>query len=226
MTLKALVFDMDGTLLNTLEDLADSTNAALCKHGFPTKEIDKYRFFVGSGARELIRRALPTSQQTDDTIDQVLADYKQHYDGNWANKTHLYAGIADALSFAQAHDLQLAILTNKPQAFANLCVQHFLPDWSFTVVQGQVDGVAHKPSAEVSARVTEALQVKPEQVLYFGDSDIDMQTAQNAGYQAIGVTWGFRDAEELLQAGASQLIHDPIEIIDLVKTSLNSEILP
>lgn len=222
MTIKALVFDMDGTLLNTLEDLADSTNYVLAQHGFPTQDTEKYCYFVGSGARELIRRALPENARDDQTIATLLADYKTHYDTNWANKTHLYEGITDALQHAVTLGLKLAILTNKPQPFADLCVQHFLADIPFDMVQGQVDGVPHKPDAAMSSRVTAALNVQPSEVLYFGDSNVDMLTAQNGGYQSVGVTWGFRPEQELRAAGARHILHRPNDIPQLIALLANN----
>jgi len=221
VTIKALVFDMDGTLLNTLEDLADSTNSVLAKHGYPIQDTQNYRYFVGSGARELILLALPENARQEETISTLLADYKTHYDSNWANKTHLYTGIHDALQQAANLGLKLAILTNKPQPFADLCVQHFLADIAFDIVQGQVDGVPHKPDAAMSSLVTNALQIQPNEVLYFGDSNVDMLTARNAGYHSVGVTWGFRPEQELREAGAQHMIHHPSDITQLIAILLN-----
>lgn len=216
MNIKALVFDMDGTLINTLEDLADSTNFALKQHSYPINPTDDYRFFVGSGARNLIKRALPSSDHAEDIIDEVLETYKKHYATNWRNKSRLYAGIGDALNQAVDQKLKLAVLTNKPQEFADQCAAHFLSDWPWEKVQGQVDGVPHKPDTAMPTLVNKALDVQPNEVLYFGDSDVDMQTAKNIGYKAIGVTWGFRPERELRKAGAEFIIHEPAEILGLI----------
>jgi phosphoglycolate phosphatase len=216
MTYKALVFDMDGTLLNTLEDLADSTNAALTAHGFSAQPTDAYRYFVGSGARNLVMRALPESNRDEATVDACLKHYKNHYETNWANKTHVYHGIGHLLNAIVEKGYLLAILTNKPQAFATQCVNHFLSDCEWAITQGQVEGVAIKPSAEISTRVTNQLGVKPEEVLYMGDSNVDMLTAKNAGYTSVGVTWGFRTEAELREAGAQHIVHSPAEILDLL----------
>lgn len=217
MTYKALVFDMDGTLLDTLEDLADSTNAALNQHGFDSEPTDAYRYHVGSGARNLVIRALPEDKRDDATVDAVLATYKAHYANNWANKTKLYAGLNEFLNQLAQHDIALAILTNKPQNFANQCVDHFLSNWKWQAVQGQVEGIAIKPSAEISNKVLEQLNIEPSEVLYIGDTNVDMQTAKNAGFTSVGVTWGFRSEAELRESGAQHIVHTPEEILALVK---------
>lgn len=216
MRYKALVFDMDGTLLNTLEDLADSTNFALVKHGFPEQPTEAYRYFVGSGARKLVERALPEEARNPETIDVCLAAYKEHYNENWANKTRLYDGLAEVLNQLSTSTLKFGILTNKPKDFADECVKHFLSSWTWQIVQGQEEGIALKPSADISRLVTEALAVEPSEVLYLGDSDVDMLTAKNAGYTSVGVTWGFRTEQELVGAGAEHIVHAPSEIIELL----------
>jgi phosphoglycolate phosphatase len=216
MNYKALVFDMDGTLLNTLEDLADATNTALAEHGFAAQPTEAYRYFVGSGARNLVMRALPEKHRDSATVEACLATYKKHYNANWASKTHVYSGVKVLLDTVIEKKLALAILTNKPQAFADQCVEHFLADWHWQVVQGQIEGVAIKPSAEISNRVTQQLNVAPEEVLYIGDSNVDMDTAKNAGYTSVSVTWGFRTEQELRDAGANHLVHSPAEILELL----------
>ncbi len=213
MSPKALVFDMDGTLLNTLEDLAEATNRTLNQHGYSTHPIDAYRHFVGSGARELIRRALPESARDDTTVEACLATFNAWYNEHWNVNTHLYDGISELLDLAVKENLKIAVLTNKPQAFALQCQDVFLNQWSIDVMQGQEPGLPLKPDAAISQRVTDALQVEPGEVWYFGDSDVDMKTAKNAGYYAIGVTWGFRSSQELADAGAEKLINHPNEII-------------
>ncbi|EAR08836.1 HAD family hydrolase [Reinekea blandensis] len=216
MTIKACVFDMDGTLLNTLDDLATSANTVLRQHGFDPHPVEAYRTFVGSGVRNLIIRALPENARNEATIDACLAAFKIHYDTHWADQTHLYEGLTDTLDQLTKQGLKLAILTNKPQPFADLCVDKFLGRWTWNIVQGQQDGLPIKPDAAVSQKVTDALEVSPAEVLYFGDSDVDMFTARNAGYRAIGVSWGFRSIDELNQAGAEQIIHQPHELLNLL----------
>lgn len=212
MTIKACVFDMDGTLLNTLEDLALCANATLEDHDYPTHPTQAYRHFVGSGARNLIIRALPEPARQDTVIDACLQQFKVRYDQHWDQHTHLYEGVASALDDVSQAGLPMAILTNKPQAFAKLCVDRYLNQWSWQIVQGQQEGLPIKPAKGSSDPVTAALAVPAEQVLYFGDSDVDMHTANNAGYRAVGVSWGFRSERELINSGADHIIHSPNDI--------------
>ena len=216
MTIKACVFDMDGTLLNTLDDLATSANTVLRQHGFDSHPVEAYRTFVGSGVRNLILRALPENAREETTVETCLAAFKTHYDNHWADQTHLYDGLTETLDQLTKQGLKLAILTNKPQPFAELCVDKFLGRWTWDIVQGQQEGLPIKPDAAVSQKVTDALKVAPGEVLYFGDSDVDMFTARNAGYRAIGVSWGFRSIDELTQAGAEQIIHQPHQLLSLL----------
>ena len=216
MTVKALVFDMDGTLLDTLDDIADAMNRVLAEQGLPLQPTANYRQFIGSGARLLIERAVPESHLASATIDQYLAEFEAQYALNWQRKSRLYDGISTLLDTACERGLPLAILTNKPQVFADRCVAHFLARWPWRVVQGQVEGLAVKPSTDVSNLVTSALGLTPEQVLYLGDSDVDMYTARNAGYRAVGVTWGFRSEAELRAAGAQDIVHSPKQIVGLL----------
>lgn len=219
MIAEACVFDMDGTLLNTLEDLADCANAAIAEYGFQPHPVGDYRLLVGGGARNLITRALPENARSETQITACLSSFKTLYDQRWAQRTHLYDGVKEALNQVTGAGLRVAVLTNKPQAFADLCVDRFLGAWTWDIVQGQQDGLPVKPAKAISDRVTNALQVSPDRILYLGDSDVDMHTARNAGYKAIGVTWGFRSEQELREAGAEQIIHHPDEISGLLPRS-------
>ena len=149
-------------------------------------------------------------------VERCLAAFEEQYARNWARQTRLYEGIGALLEHARDRGLALAILTNKPQIFADQCVEHFLARWPWQLVQGQVDGLAVKPSTDVSNRVTAALVLAPEEIFYLGDSDVDMYTARNAGYFAVGVTWGFRSETELRAAGAQAIVHRPDQILDLL----------
>lgn len=216
MTVKALVFDMDGTLLNTLEDLANVTNAVLKEEGFATHPIRAYRQFVGSGARNLITRALPEEHRMPQTIDRCLKLFETLYAKQWDVKTHLYDGIEGLLNEAVSRGLRMAVLTNKPQAFADKCVSQYLKPWPWTIIQGQQPHLNVKPSTEMSQPVSQALNVAPKDIIYLGDSDVDMHTAKNAGYFALAVSWGFRSETELKDAGADAIIHHPSELWTLL----------
>lgn len=214
MKYKAVVFDMDGTLLDTLEDLADAMNRVLEARGLPVHPVDAYRFFVGSGARNLVLRTLPADRQ--DLVAECLQGFLKEYEANWKVKTHLYDGVADLLDALTARNIPMAVLTNKPQEFAELCMKAFLPAWDFALTLGQMPGVPVKPDPAGPRQVIRHLGVAPEEILYLGDTDVDMRTAVGAGMYPVGVTWGFRTEDELRASGAAVIIDHPMELLDLL----------
>lgn len=214
MKYKAVVFDMDGTLLDTLEDLADAMNRVLAARGLPVHPVDAYRLFVGSGARNLVLRTLPADRQ--DLAAQCLQGFLKEYEANWRCKTRLYDGVAELLDALTARAVPMAVLTNKPQEFAELCMKAFLPAWDFALTLGQMPGVPVKPDPAGPRRVIRHLGVAPGEILYLGDTDVDMRTAVDAGMFPVGVTWGFRAADELRASGAAVLIDHPMELLELL----------
>ncbi|GAB6112346.1 HAD family hydrolase [Desulfomicrobium salsuginis] len=214
MKYKAVVFDMDGTLLDTLEDLADAMNRVLEAKGLPVHPVDAYRFFVGSGARNLVLRTLPADRQ--DLAAECLQGFLKEYEANWRVKTRLYDGVAELLDVLAARSIPMAVLTNKPQEFAELCMGAFLPDWDFALTLGQMPGVPVKPDPAGPRQVIRHLGVAPEEILYLGDTDVDMHTAVGAGMFPVGVTWGFRPADELRASGAAVVIDHPMELLELL----------
>ncbi|NLW82604.1 MAG: HAD family hydrolase [Desulfovibrionales bacterium] len=216
MRCKAVVFDMDGTLLDTLEDLAEAMNRVLERQGLPTHPVEAYRRFVGSGAGQLVARALPAGAQEGSIMRRSLEAFLSEYRANWKTKTRLYEGISDLLDALCSRNLALAVLTNKPQAFAELCVNEFLSRWPFALTLGQQPGVPVKPDPAAPRQLLRHLGVLPEEVLYLGDTDVDMFTAVNAGMYPIGVLWGFRAEEELCKAGAREIIAHPMELMRML----------
>lgn len=214
MQYKAVIFDMDGTLLDTLEDLADAMNRVLAARGLPVHPVDAYRLFVGSGARNLVLRTLP--QDRADMAPGCLQDFLREYESNWQVKTRLYDGVADLLDALRARRIPMAVLTNKPQEFAELCMGAFLSDWDFALTLGQMPGVPVKPDPAGPRQVIRHLGVEPQEILYLGDTDVDMQTATGAGMFPVGVTWGFRSEEELKASGAAAILHHPMELLRLL----------
>jgi len=217
MQFKVILFDLDGTLLDTLDDLGNSVNRVLAERGFPTHDLDRYRYFVGDGTLILITRALPKQERNDDTIQACVDAFKKDYSQNWNVKTRLYDGIAEMLDELIAQNLKLAVLSNKPHKFTKQCVDELLSNWRFDVVLGQRDAVPRKPSPEGALEIAEHLNTKPDNVLYLGDSAVDMQTAVAAGMFPAGVMWGFRSAKELQNSGAKALIEQPLEILSLLR---------
>ena len=216
MKYRAVVFDLDGTLLNTLEDLADSLNRVLETKGLPTHPLEAFRTFVGNGAAKLVERALPSGQQTDALRTECLAAFRLEYQQNWNQKTRPYEGVAELLDGLAARDIKMAVLTNKPQHFAELCMQAHFSGWQFGMILGQRDGVPMKPDPAGPQEILSSLGVPAPACLYVGDSDVDMQTGLNAQMLPVGALWGFRSEEELRGAGAAQVIAHPTDLLELI----------
>lgn len=194
---KLVIFDLDGTLLNTIADLAHSTNYALEKNGFPTHEVNEYNYFVGNGINKLFERALPEGQKSGENIQAIRQDFLQHYDKHNADLSCPYNGVTELLEALQKKNIKIAVASNKYQAATEKLVPHFFPTIHFTAIFGQREGINTKPDPTIVYDILRKADVKKDKTLYVGDSNVDMQTAINAGVDACGVTWGFRPASEL-----------------------------
>ncbi len=218
MQYKAAIFDLDGTLIDSLADLADSANEMLAGFGFPRHDLDKYRYFVGNGSRKLIERCLPAEKAADSAfVDEALAKYKLCYDRNLTHKTVCYEGIMDMLTALQAKHIPLGICTNKHQSAADIIVDKLFPKDMFVSVIGDCKDMPRKPDPKKVLLIAAKMGVKPAEVAYFGDTSVDMDTANNAGMLPIGVTWGFRPQEELVAHGAKILLDTPMELFSKVE---------
>ena len=213
--LKAAVFDLDGTLLDTLEEIVQAANAGLAARGFPGHEKEKYRGFIGDGPRKLIFRALPDNARTPENIDACLALYLDAYRQAGDRHTHVFPGIPDLLNALEKENIMMAVLTNKQDDLARNCVSRFLSTWHFEVVFGLKDGVPPKPDPAGAIAVAGRLGISPEEIAYVGDSDTDMATALAAGMFPVGVGWGFRPVMELRNSGAKMILNRPVELISL-----------
>jgi len=216
MTFKAVIFDLDGTLLDTIEDLADSMNSVLAKNGYPVHDIEAYKYFVGDGVRNLVQRALPEDKRSPEEIDRSLAAMQAEYAERWANKTVPYPGITGLLDGLAEKGLRCAVLSNKPDASTKQIIDKLLSDWTFYPVFGERQGVPKKPDPAGALEIAHILGVRPEECLYIGDTGVDMKTANDAGMYAVGVLWGFRKKDELLENGAKVLVKEPSEILKLL----------
>jgi len=216
MKYAAALFDLDGTLLNTLADLTDSMNVALCSLGCPPRTADECRFFVGDGTRNYALRSLPEDRRDDATVGRCVELMRAHYQDHWADKTRPYEGIPEMLAELAAAGLRLAVLSNKPDDFTTATVRHFFDDGTFEIVRGALPAVPLKPHPAGAKAIASQLDISPEQFLYLGDTNTDMQTARAAGMFAVGALWGFRPAEELAAHGAQKLIEHPREILKLL----------
>ncbi len=214
---KAAVFDLDGTLLNTLEDLADATNAVLARHGWSGHPVDAYRYFVGDGPVLLLERALPPEVAGDaERVAELVAEYKEVYATRWDRKSRPYPGIAGLIEGLRGAGLKLAVFSNKPHEFTVKCVEGLLGDWQWDVVLGLRENFPKKPDPHGALEVAAQLGVRPGECVYFGDTATDMKTATAAGMFPVGVLWGFREAQELREAGARLLLERPEDFANRV----------
>lgn len=212
MSYQAALFDLDGTLLDTLDDLADSTNQVLAEFGMPAHPVDPYRFFVGDGMVNLARRAAPDGTP-DAVIERMGKRINDIYRENWRRKTHIYEGINGLLGDLAERGCKLAVLSNKPDEFTQVMVRHYFGDDRFAMILGQREGVPKKPDPAGALETAEKLGIAPAAFLYLGDTNTDMRTGVSAGMFTIGVTWGFRPVEELRAAGAMAIIDKPAEAL-------------
>lgn len=210
----AVIFDLDGTLLNTLGDLRAATNHALEVRGLPPHSMEEIRQFIGNGIRLLICRAMP-EETPEAEIDAALDDFKAYYAAHIHDRTVPYDGIPQLLTALRKRGIQVAVLSNKIDSASQQLIDYFFPEKT-DVVFGEHVGVPRKPDPTSCRMVMQQLGVQPEQVLYVGDSGTDMQTAKNAGLYAVGVTWGFRSKEVLLKYGADVLVHRPEQILQIL----------
>jgi phosphoglycolate phosphatase len=216
MRFRAILFDLDGTLLDTLEDIAHSANRALASQGFPPHATPRYREFIGEGVARLIERVLPENRRDESALQACVEAYRKEYALNWNVRTKPYAGVPEMLDGLVACGLRLAVLSNKPDPFTQQCVRELLSNWTFDAVIGASDAFPRKPDPASALEIARRLAARPGECLYAGDSGVDMQTARAAGMFPLGVLWGFRGGEELQNAGAQKLIAHPLELIALL----------
>ncbi len=206
------IFDLDGTLLNTLEDLADSTNYVMRQFGYPERTLEEVRSFVGNGIRMLLWRSAPKNTPVEE-VDRMFALFKVYYEEHCADKTRPYDGIPALLANLRKQGVKLAVVSNKADdAVKALCEQYF--PGCFDEAVGERAGIARKPEPDTVNEVVRKLQVDKSKAVYIGDSDVDVKTAQNANLDCIAVDWGFRDREVLVEAGAKSIISAPAKLLD------------
>ncbi|HLP59161.1 MAG TPA: HAD family hydrolase [Candidatus Deferrimicrobium sp.] len=216
MKFDAVIFDLDGTLLNSLEGIADAMNILLRQLGYPTHPVDAYKYFVGEGIAELVNLALPKEKLNLHPMEQLVRDYRSIYDITWPQKSVPYEGVPEMLDALAARKIKLAVLSNKSDEFVRRMTSVLLPHWKFEVVKGLRPGEPRKPDPTPALQISASIGIEPAHTIFMGDSGVDMQTANRAQMYAVGVLWGFRPAEELLANGAQQLIKHPLELLDIV----------
>lgn len=216
MPKKAVIFDLDGTLLNTYEDLANAVNFALEQNGLPTHIAEKYKIFAGNGTDMMITRALPLDKRNDEMLDKVRKLYFEYYNAHSGECTRPYDGIVDMLSELKSRGFKLAVVSNKIDFMTRAVVKEYFGDTMFDFVTGQCDGIIPKPDPSMVYKVMEQFGVTADECIFVGDSGVDAETGKNANMFTVGVLWGFRDKKELLECGASTVISKADELLNYV----------
>ncbi|MFH1974599.1 MAG: HAD family hydrolase [Pseudomonadota bacterium] len=217
MNFKAVLFDLDGTLLDTIDDLADSMNTVLKKFGFPRHEVEKYKYFVSDGMDVLVRRALPPeSRRDEELVSRCIQAMKEEYSLHWADKTRPYSGIPELLDAFASEGIKLSILSNKPHVPTKAVVSIMLSKWKFEMVIGVKEGVPRKPDPAAAIGIANNLGILPQDFIYIGDTDTDMKTSVAAEMFPVGALWGFRTGEELINAGARILVKNPADLLRFI----------
>lgn len=213
--IKAVLFDLDGTINNTVNDIAASGNYALAKHGFPTHPADSFKLFAGSGTYIMLQRAMPEEHKNDGSVELIIDDYMAHYSVHSMDTTAPYDGIRELIDEIKARGYKMAVVTNKPDAVAKQLIEDMFPG-KFDAVIGQLDGMPVKPDPAMPLLAMKELGVTADECVFVGDSGVDIETGKNSGAYPIGVLWGFRGREELLECGAKELIEKPSELLDIL----------
>jgi len=216
MNIKAVIFDLDGTLLDTIDDLTDSMNLVLRENQYPEHDREKYNYFVGNGGRKLVERALPESERNEKSIDTCLKRWKEIYEVSSTIKTKLYPGIENMLLKLKELRIPIAILSNKPHEEVLKLVSHYFDERQFVHISGQKEHIPHKPAPDGVYIILDQLNVSPESCLFVGDTPVDMKTADATGMKSVGVSWGFRPVQELKENGADYIIEDPDQLLPLL----------
>ncbi|MCX6357688.1 MAG: HAD family hydrolase [Candidatus Aureabacteria bacterium] len=216
MRFKAVIFDLDGTLLDTIEDIAASMNEVLERHGFPPHRSRDYPRYVGSGLHELVQHVLPVARRDAAMVANCARGFEDVYARRMLEHTRPYPGVPELLDALHTRGMPMAILSNKPDGFTRLTVSVLLGGWTFAEVRGAREGVPLKPDPASAVEIAASLRVPPAAIMFIGDSGIDMQTARNASMYAIGVLWGFRPVAELMKNGAKVVLKKPRDLIPLI----------
>lgn len=211
-TYRAVIFDLDGTLVDSIADIADSMNRVLRLMGFPIHSYDEYKYLVGNGIRNLVLLSLPLEKRDKATVDDCFTRMMRDYGLNFLRNTKLYEGIPELLDYLVSNGVKLSVLSNKADEITRKICNALLDKWEFAAILGATDRFPRKPAPDSALFIAECMNVLPREVLYLGDTGIDMATACGAGMLPVGVTWGFRDENELRDNGASVLIDHPMRL--------------
>jgi phosphoglycolate phosphatase len=217
MSFRAVLFDLDGTLLDTIADLSGSMNAVLSRAGFPVHPVDAYKYFVGDGLKQLVIRALPEESRDAETVRRIHEAMRAEYELHSHDRTRPYDGIPEMLSDLRRMEIPLAVLSNKPHAATLDVISHYFGDGVFRLVSGAKPDVPVKPDPQGALAVVREFGIPAGDFLYLGDTNTDMKTAIGAGMFPVGALWGFRTREELLGSGAKTVVAHPSEVPPLIR---------
>lgn len=217
---KLVIFDLDGTLLNTIEDLGQAANYALQRNGYATHSMASYPYFVGNGVRRLMTRVLPEDARDDETVDRVLGDFLEYYDEHCIDYTKPYNGMPELLQDLRDMGVATAVASNKYQKAVDKIITHFFPDINFVAIKGHIEGVNVKPDPSVLFSILAEARAAKADSLYIGDSGVDMEAGRRACIDTVGVTWGFRSKKELVEYHADAIVNNPVDILDIVESGI------
>lgn len=215
MKYKAVIFDLDGTLVNSIYDIADAMNNVLLKHNYKTFDYETYKTFVGHGVRSLVVKTLPESPEKSELINTCLEEMLDVYSKNCTNKTQPYPGILELLETLKSKNIKLAILSNKEDGLTKKVATTILPDYIYPIL-GLKEEAFKKPNPKTLLEICNTLNVKPEESIYVGDTNVDIKVAKNANTLAVGVSWGFRDKAELIAQGANVILEQPKDLLEIL----------
>ncbi len=215
--IKLCIFDLDGTLINSIEDLADAGNFALTEMGYPEHSVDEYKFFVGNGIPKLIERMTPENERTPEILSKVHKIFSERYQTHCLDKTKPYDGVFELIEYCRQNGIKTAVLSNKADNFAKFIVNTVFPEDTFDFVMGQTADIPKKPAPDGVFKILDLFRINKEEALLVGDSDVDIITSENAKIHSVGAAWGFRGEAELKDAGAESIAFSPIECIDILK---------
>lgn len=212
--MRCVLFDLDGTLLNTIDGLEQATNEVMRSHGYPLHSTKALRYMVGEGMEVLAERALPEELRTAEQVARLVVEVKAAYERCWEAGTRPYPGILELFGELERRGVAFSVLSNKPDEFTQVMVRRFFPTTGFVAVRGALPGIPKKPEPDVAVAMARQMGHAPETGVFVGDTWVDIQTGVRAGMRAVGVRWGFRDEPELMQAGANVVISNPLELLE------------
>ena len=214
--MKAIIFDLDGTLFNSIGDIANSCNIMLKSNGLPTHPVDDYVKWVGNGAKKLVERALPEELKSNpETVNKLLAEYQKAYSENYSKYSFIYDGIPEILTFLNENNIPVSINTNKPHEITMKVINHYFKPWKFEYIIGENNGFDKKPSPDAALFIAEKLNIAPKEIYFVGDSDVDAQTGRNARMNTLGVKWGYREITE--DTGFDEIFDTSGELLSFIK---------